>query len=341
MTQKPAKVLVIRNDKLGDFMLAWPALSVLKQTYPDSEIYVLIPRYTAPIARLCPWIDKIIIDDQRKSTLTDAIHLARKIKAQNFDASITLFSESRVGLAVWLSRVPLRVAPASKIYQFLHNRRLLQRRSQSKKPEYLYNVDLVNHYIQLNNEIPAKLQDPPFLSFDHKDIDAIKSSFLSKHNINQSCKLVYIHPGCGGSANNLSLQQFADLAKHISGDKLHFVITAGPGELEQAKTLAYLIEDLPHTIYHSTEGLIEFTRHIAFCDLFISGSTGPLHIAGALNLRTAAFYPTRRSASSLRWQTTNQQDRRLAFMPEIIEQDSNLSTIDVRLCAEEISAHLL
>ncbi|EJS87593.1 hypothetical protein AAUPMB_13376 [Pasteurella multocida subsp. multocida str. Anand1_buffalo] len=29
------KLLVVRNDKLGDFMLAWPAFAMLKQSNPS------------------------------------------------------------------------------------------------------------------------------------------------------------------------------------------------------------------------------------------------------------------------------------------------------------------
>ena len=31
MKQKIKNILVVRNDKLGDFMLTWPALSYLKK----------------------------------------------------------------------------------------------------------------------------------------------------------------------------------------------------------------------------------------------------------------------------------------------------------------------
>jgi ADP-heptose:LPS heptosyltransferase len=43
------RILVVRNDKLGDFMLAWPALALLKQA--GCEVTVLVPEYTAPLAR--------------------------------------------------------------------------------------------------------------------------------------------------------------------------------------------------------------------------------------------------------------------------------------------------
>lgn len=342
MDNNPRKILVIRNDKLGDFMLAWPALSLLKQQYPESEISVLVPEYTRPMANLCPWIDNILIDDQHASMVSDALHLSAIIRKHNFDVSITLFSEFRVALALWLARIPIRISPATKLWQVLYNRTLTQRRSRSEKPEYMYNVDLIKYFIETENLIPKKLQTPPFLSFDQDEINRLKSEFISSLNLVNTSKLVFVHPGSGGSANNLSLEQYASLIQHLRMDiDLFFVITAGPDELDEASALSDLIGDVNHTIFHSTGGLINFAKHIAFCDLFISGSTGPLHIAGALNVYTAAFYPTRRSATSLRWETTNQQDKRLAFSPETSEIKSGMSTINIESCAEEILNKLI
>lgn len=342
MNTGPGKILVVRNDKLGDFMLAWPALSLLKQQYPDSKIAVLIPAYTKPMAELCPWIDFVLIDGKRTSTISDANYLATIIKKHNFDASITLFSEFRVALALWLAKVPIRVSPATKLWQMFYTHTLSQRRSRSEKPEYIYNVDLVRHFIKINGSTPRQLQDPPFLSFDQAEINRLKSELVSSLSLGNTKKLVFVHPGSGGSANNLSLKQYATLIKYLLTDTdLFFIITAGPNELDEANALSTLLDDAPHVVFHSTTGLINFAKHIAFCDLFISGSTGPLHIAGALNICTAAFYPTRKSATSLRWQTINNESKRLAFSPEIIENNSNMESVNIEACAEEILNTLL
>ena len=323
-------------------MLAWPALSLLKQQYPESEISVLIPAYTRPMAELCPWIDNILIDDYRVSTISDAKHLSVLIKKHNFDASITLFSEFRVALALWLSRIPLRISPATKLWQVFYNHTLTQRRSHSKKPEYMYNVDLIKYFIKTENLTPKQLQKPPFLSFDQNEVNRLKAEFMSSLSLANTIKLVFIHPGSGGSANNLSLEQYASLIKYLAIDTdLFFVITAGPDELDEASTLSDLVGDINHIVFHSTDGLVNFSKRISFCDLFISGSTGPLHIAGALNVCTAAFYPTRRSATSLRWETMNQKNKRLSFSPTKAEKNSDMNKINIETCAEKILNKLI
>lgn len=323
-------ILVIRNDKLGDFMLAWPAFSLLKSQYPDATITALVPSYTQPMAELCPWIDSIIIDDQRVSAISDARHLAAIIKNKKFDAAITLFSELRVGLALWLAGVPIRTSPATKIYQLFYNRKLVQRRSRSEKPEHAYNVDLVRHFIKKNGDTPKDLQNPPFLKFEPADTNKLKSAFIAENDITPLSRLILVHPGSGGSAANLSIPQYAELIKNLADDKsLHFVITAGPGEEQIISQLSEQIAECNHTLYISTQGLNKHALFLSIADMLISGSTGVLHIAGALNIPTVAFYTNRRSATSLRWQTLNTENRRLAFSPDQHHDAEDMSNMDI------------
>ena len=44
------KILVVRNDKIGDFMLAWPSFAMLKASLPDCQVTALVPKYTVALA---------------------------------------------------------------------------------------------------------------------------------------------------------------------------------------------------------------------------------------------------------------------------------------------------
>ena len=132
------------------------------------------------------------------------------------------------------------------------------------------------------------------------------------------------------------------MAKHLNL-KAHdvIVITAGPSEIDRAKELANLLGNIPHIVFSSTKGLVYFSKVIQLCDLFISASTGPLHIAGALDRPTAAFYQRRRSATALRWQTLNSEARRLAFSPPEEAHESDLQQVDVVAAAKVINEKFL
>jgi ADP-heptose:LPS heptosyltransferase len=331
----PRKILVIRNDKIGDFMLAWPSFALLKKQYPDTEITALVPEYTAPLARQCEWIDEVLIDQRQDKFIDDIQSLTIKIKNNNYDVSISLFSEIRTAVALWLAGVKTRIGPATKLAQILLNKKLKQNRSRSLKPEHEYNLDLVRYFIKLNNQEPVTLQHPPYLNFDQTETERIKTTLHSEHAISLDTNLAIIHPGTGGSAINLPLKDYAELANCIAATKkVYFIITAGPGELENAKYLSTLL-DTPHHIHYSKGNIVDFCKFVSIVDIFISGSTGPLHIAGALNIRTVAFYPSRKSATSLRWQTLNDPNKRLAFTLDN-NTDEKKSKINMQRVCEQV-----
>lgn len=334
-------ILVIRNDKLGDFVLTLPCYAMLKSVQPNVHITVLVPEYTADIAHSCPFIDKVIIDSNQNS-ISALFNLIKEFRKNRFAAVITLFSSTRAGLIVFFSGIKYRLAPATKIAQIFYNRRLQQRRSRSEKPEYEYNLDLIRSF--LNDHRIRNIPDPtpPFLKFDQVHINQLRDQFFQKFSVDNYNKLIFIHAGSGGSTNNLSLEQYAILAAKLNlKNKYTLVLTAGPGEEDKIAALSKLMLSTPHIVYHSVQGLVNFAQHIAFSDLFISGSTGTLHIAGALNVPTAAFYTRRRSATPLRWQTLNTPDRRLAFTPPETAEEMDMSKIDIEAAAKEINAKFL
>ena len=335
-----SKVLIVRNDKLGDFMLAYPSFALLKGSFPEAEVYALVPEYTREMAEACAWIHGVIIDPGPGTAAGSAVRLSQVLRQERFDAVIALYSTTRVGLAAVLARIPYRLAPATKVAQIFFNRRLKQRRSRSEKPEFEYNLDLVRRFLK-DHEIELGSTPPtPYLQLPTDETAALEEAFRLEHGIGRATKLVFVHPGSGGSSRNLSLEQYAELAAGLRSEAGHVVvITAGPGEVERTQRLSSMLDETPHAVYVSEQGLKRFAQHIQFADLFIGGSTGTLHVAGALDRPTAAFYSGRQSATALRWQTLNSPERRLAFSAPGEAED--MSQIDVEAAAREISERFL
>ena len=331
------KILVIRNDKLGDFMLAWPAFALLKKSNPQLKLTALVPAYTAPLAQICPFLDDVIID-AKKDDKADFARLLKEVKAAQFDGLISFFSNSHNAKLAWQSGIKYRLAPATKIYQFLYNHRLTQRRSRSEKPEFAYNQDLARAFLQ-RQQMPIIETAPPYLQFSAAQIQAQKAKLSQLLQIDESKKWLFVHSGSGGSANNLSLAQYAELVRNLLAQfDVYVLLTAGPNESEQAHQLADLIQDPRVRIYDKNEGLVDFAHSLACADLFIAGSTGPLHLSAALNVPTVGFYPAKRSATPLRWQPINEPAKHLPFSPPADKQsETDMAQIKIA----EISPRLI
>ncbi|GJH43591.1 glycosyltransferase family 9 protein [Pasteurella canis] len=310
------KVLVVRNDKLGDFMLAWPAFAMLKQSNPTLKLTALVPQYTADLARICPYLDDVIIDSGKNAEKSAQLATLQAVKEQKFDAAINFFSDKYNALLVWKAKIPFRLAPATKLIQFLYNHRVTQRRSKSIKPEFEYNLDLARAFLQKTGQAIIEPK-PPYLTFEPSRIQQQKSMLVQQLQLDLNKKWIFVHSGSGGSATNLSLAQYAELIVGLLQQfDCHIILTAGPNESEKAHELAQLINDARTVIYDKNHGLVDFACSLACSDLFIAGSTGPLHLSAALNIATIGFYPSRRSATPLRWQPINEPKKHLAFSPQ-------------------------
>ncbi|OJA06231.1 glycosyltransferase family 9 protein [Halomonas sp. QHL1] len=340
------KLLVVRNDKIGDFMLAWPALACLKRASPAPHITVLVPAYTAPLASACPWVDDVIIDPGPQADKAAQKKLLDSVKAARFNGLLTLFSTPRIGCLGWRAGISLRVAPATKWAQLFYNVRIRQRRSRSEKPEYQYNVDLACELLARLSLSLNTLPDPPFWPMDDVQRNEQRKLLASCIEPHPAARLVVVHPGSGGSAVNLSIDQYAALlgsiTRQLSGAFADWLISAGPGEesagqalIEQLACIGIAARRLP-----ASASVADFALQLAGADMLIAGSTGPLHIAGCLNIATAGFYPAKRSATPLRWQTCNSADRRLAFSPPATADQQDMSAIDIEAAARRISAFL-
>ena len=135
MTDKK-EFLVIRNDKIGDFMLIWPALAWLKKNIDNSHVVCIVSQSSSELARQCPYIDEYYID-------MDYGSLKKSLSKYNFKASVSFFSTFRIGFLLKNLNIPIRIAPKTKLAQFFYNFRIKQKRSKSEKPEFEYNIDLI------------------------------------------------------------------------------------------------------------------------------------------------------------------------------------------------------
>lgn len=326
-----SKLLVIRNDKIGDFMLCFPAFAMLKQSAPEWEITALVPPYTAPLAELCPYIDRVLV------THSD-MDVMQAVKNEQFSASISFVSTWQNAKLVWKSGVKYRLAPATKIFQFLYNQRLTQRRSRSEKAESEYNLDLARRFLQ-DQKIQVVEPSTPYLHFSATQIAEKRAELTACLGLESEKKWLFVHSGTGGSATNLSLEQYAELVQGILEQwDCQVILTAGSvAEVEKAQKLAQMINSINVVCYTENQGLEGFSLALACADLFIAGSTGPLHICGALNIPTIGFYPSRLSAIPRRWRPINDADKHIAFCPpKGKESEKNLTLISIEEALKEI-----
>ena len=343
-TPSPRSLLVVRDDRLGDFMLAWPAFAFLRRALPETRITALVPEYTAPLGRLCTSLDDVLVVSHAVRNGTDGTALAERLRDQSYDAVISFFSHYHTARAFRRAGIPVRIAPAVKLAQIHHTHRLHQHRSRSLKPEYRYNLDLAIFALELwRIEPPDPLEDPPYLGFPVDRRRAHARELREQYGLGERTPLIAVHPGHGGSARNLDLEGYAKLCGSVGRlfQRVTFLVTSGPApeECAYAENLSRRLdaEGLPNRLHVSSTGLARFALDLGVVDAFFSGSTGPLHLAGCLGVPTVGFFPEKRSANATRWCPPTKEGFHLPVTrPEAARGDALLPPSDEdnrRVCA--------
>jgi len=312
------KILVIRNDRLGDLMLILPALRIIKSSIADIQIDCLVNKSYEDISLLSNDIDNVLTD-------IDSSNINLK---HEYNHSISFFSTFNIGYKLWKANIKNRYAPATKLAQVFYNRTIKQSRSKSLKSEYEYNNDLARYFLD-DNGYRVIMSDGPLIKLDNQN-----------ERNNNSKKIIFIHPFTGGSSKTLSEDDFIELC--IELDKLcssKFILHCDVYDYDKCLAMKNKYSKLDLDVIKPTNQLKEMFSNINQCDLFIAGSTGPLHVAGSLNKKTVAFYPSKKSSTSLRWTTINDESNRLAY--EDSGDDDRYIKIDIYRIANEIYNKLL
>ncbi|MCD6174063.1 MAG: glycosyltransferase family 9 protein, partial [Sulfurimonas sp.] len=242
-------ILVVRNDKLGDFITALPAIYVLKKHNPDNKIIVFVAPLNKALALACEFIDEVIVDNN-----LGMWELVKEIRDKRIDASVTLFSNTRVAIAQFLAGIPKRIAPATKIAQIFYTHRVKQRRSQVKMAEFEYNLELTK---ELFPDIDLEYKKP-LLEFE----DSKKVYDIFKTNNDIEKEVVCFHVGFGGSSDvNWNLDEYEILIREVlKQNKYQVVMTFGPDEKELYESMQNRFSNTNIVFYFSVDGLIYFAK---------------------------------------------------------------------------------
>ncbi len=303
-------ILITRHDKIGDFITTLPLFYAVKKAKPNAKIYALVGAVNIELANRVKFIDEVILYDRNNFVKT-----LKQIKRASVDVSISAFIDTRLGWLLFLSGIKTRIAPATKIAQIFFNKTLTQRRSRVEKTEVLYNLDLAK---VLDKNIDLSFR-PPLLTLSKNQ------TFRNKHQLDNK-KIVLFHHGSGGSSEgNLSLDDYLKLAKNTSKiNNIQVVFTFGPDDLANKEKLQKSLNF--KALIYQPPTLMDFCYLINDSELLISTSTGPMHLAGALNIKTISFFGNTLFASPKRWATVSDSDKQSNF---ILERDNN-TMLDIK-----------
>jgi len=292
-------VLVVRTDRIGDVVLSLPMISLVRSHLPMARISMLLRECTRELAEGYEGIDEVLTYDHQGKPKPFFGFLS-ELRRGRFDLVVVAHPTFRLGLLISLARIPVRVGTGYRWYSFLFNRRVFEHRKTAEKHEAEYNLSLLQSIGWSWSGVTSATLTPG------RSATLAAKKARQELGLGDSEPMVVLHPGSGGSARDWSAQNFGSLAKLLNADGIRVVVTGIAQE-----------ESLVQTVVEGSGGvaipligrlsLMELAAFLRSADLFVSNSTGPLHIAAAVGVPVIGFYPPIRECSAKRWGPLTQQ----------------------------------
>lgn len=269
------KIFIEIPTWLGDAIMTTPAIENIIQTYPNAQITMLGSYVSSQALGNFPNVKRVMVDKskQEKNRYVGLMNIAQEVGPVDLAISFRRSFSSRFMMFFIKAKKKANYRRLTKVE--IHQVRR-------------YN-DFVNHALHLNNkEGDLKLWFTPF-QYEKPTLG--------------------INPGATyGSAKRWYPQEFAKVAIALS-KRYNIAIFGGPGEVDIAKDIEKELVAHHITNYQNFAGqttIPELIEKIAGLSLFITNDSGPMHVAAAYKVKTAAIFGPTRFKETNSWNNPNE-----------------------------------
>lgn len=276
------RILIVRQDRLGDVVLATALPREIKKRWPDAHVAMLVRSYTRALFDHNPHVDEVLTDDYEDHNRTSRFwHMVGVLRRHRFTHALMALPQARINYMTFCAGIPWRVGHGLILFHVLtFVRPVMTRKFRKGRHEAEYAMDLARAIGVRTDDVSPEIH----LSDGEKDAAKTLRFDLQSGDGKTPRRLIGIHTSSGASAPNWPPEIWADLVRRLSARAGVLVAVT---DMEVPPVLA----DIPGVLYPSVGQTLR--RDIVFwssLDLLVSASTGPAHIAAALKVPTLSLF---------------------------------------------------
>jgi ADP-heptose:LPS heptosyltransferase len=271
------KILAVRDDRMGDFILTLPAITALQEAFSSARLTAAVSPSVYPLAvRVLP--GKNVFSHNGEFS-----KFHKFLQREKFDLVVFFRPQLGTALAAFLAGLPKRLGTGYRGYSFFYNLKHYEHRHTAEKQEAEYSLSLLK---------PLGIEKS--LRFDTISIDVKEAEEAAKKfGLDLSKNWIAVHPGSGGSSPNWPKKNYGELAKKLAEAGFSVLWTGSVPELQG-------VDEFGVSLAGKTE-VWDLACLYSRCQLVIAPSTGPLHLASLVGTPTIGIYSPVRVNSPRRW----------------------------------------
>ncbi len=288
------RVLIVRTDRVGDIVMITPMIREIKKAYPDSFIATLTNPNTSDILLNNPYLDLIITDDLKKESFWRVV---KEIRKNKFTHGLLVMPTERAAYQMFFAGIKNRIGVGKKLYEVITFMKSVSRNKYIPlRHEADYCMDLAR-YIGINSNDFT----PEIFVTDEEVLSG--KSILQNLNVKEDDFKIIIHTGSGKSSRNWSEEKYLLLIREvlIRHKTAKIILTAKEMSSSFKQSIISLNAERIVFADDSVKKLRDLICIISNADLLVAPSTGPLHIAAALKIKTIGLYCHRRMNCAKLW----------------------------------------
>lgn len=291
--EKKQHILITRLDNIGDVVYTLPLAAMIRKHMPTAKISFLVTAYTKSLVSICPDVDQIwdwgalqlfsnaeVVNQLRAAGITTVIHSSqcKRFASVTRRAGIPLRITTLRGLANWFYCNRWVNLPDNQPNLHEAERNLKMLRPLGIKADLTREELAATIHLKPTTPLPEKIE-----------------ALLAKDRFN-----LILHPGSNGHGCEWPIDYFKQLMALLPEDKFQIFITGGPQERERFKDLLAASSSRAIDLMGAMS-LDEFLTFIGRVDGLVASGTGPLHVSGALGVKTLGLFPPKKGITLKRW----------------------------------------
>ncbi|MDD4899097.1 MAG: glycosyltransferase family 9 protein [Candidatus Omnitrophica bacterium] len=272
---KVKNILVVRNDRFGEFLLNIPAFRALRESFSSARIIAAVDPAVKELALSVPYLDETFPWEGKKHSLSEKLRLAGQLKAKKIDIAIMLNPSQEFNLVCFLAGIPVR-AGYNRKWGFLLNRKIPDKKALGLKHEVEYNLELAQ-------AIGAKTADK---SIKLNIAQSLAQELVLAARLDEQKDFVVLHPWSSDPVKLWPREKFSELAELLAEElKLKVVVV---GAVKNPAFPAISGSTLIDLTGKTT--LTQLALILKRAKLLVSADSGPVHLACAVGCPVIALF---------------------------------------------------
>jgi ADP-heptose:LPS heptosyltransferase len=287
--EAPQRILLLRLERIGDLLMALPAIRDVRSLAPSAEIDLVVGGWNASLAEAIPAVTRVITLDARwlardrgGQGMPALITEARRWRNQRYDLAINFEPDVRSNLLLALSGATWTVGWTSggggpvldgsvdfdpRAHTIVNARRLVR---------------------TAFDRTPAE-SARPLLTIPEPALRAANDRLGSSGS--RSGPRIGMHVSGGRAIKQWDLDRFADVAARLI-DERHATLVLTGSAVDRPLVNTVISALAPRSVVDATGDvdLVELAAMLQQLDLLVTGDTGPMHLAYTVGTPVVAVF---------------------------------------------------